>query len=95
VVKQSFFGLPGQYSRRVTKANRRARRLYNTFSIDIVGQSACLLPLPPSNLAIFFAYLYQHNYASSIVNTNVSVFGYIHRLAGVADPTRVFLLWKC
>ena len=73
---------------------RRAWRLYNTFSIDIFGQSACPLPLPPSNLAIFIAYLYKHNYASSTVNTYVSALGYIHRLAGVADPTKVFFIME-
>ena len=67
---------------------RRYWRLYNAFSIDVSGQSACLLPLPPSNLAIFIAYLYKHNYASSIVNTYVSALGYIHRLAGVAGKVR-------
>jgi len=45
-------------------------------------------------LAIFVAYLYQHNYASSTVNTNVSAFGYVHWLAGVADPTRVFFIME-
>ena len=75
---------------------RRACKLYNTFSIDIFGQSACPLPLPPSNLAIFIGYLYQHNYASSTVNLYVSALGHIHRLAGVDDRTKVFfLLWKC
>ena len=39
---------------------RRVWRLYNTFSIDILGQSACPLPLSPSSLAIFIVYLYQH-----------------------------------
>ena len=71
---------------------RRAWRLCNTFSIDILGQSACSLPLPPSNLAIFIAYLYQYNYASSTVNTYVSALGYINRLAGVAYPTRIFFI---
>ena len=71
---------------------RRAWRLYNTFSIDILGQSACSLPLPPSNLAIFIAFLYQCNYASSTVNTYVSALGYINRLAGVAYPTRKFFI---
>ena len=68
--------------------------LYNTFSIDSLGQSACPVPLLPSNLAIFVAYLYQHSYASSTVNTNVSAFGYMHRMAGVADPTRVFFIME-
>jgi len=72
---------------------RRAWRLYDTFSGDILGQPACPLPLPPSNLTIFIAYLYQHNYASSTVNTHVSALGYIHQLAGVADPTRAFFYY--
>ena len=50
--------------------------------------------MPSSNLAIFIAYLYQHNYASSTVNTYVSALGYIHQLAGVADPTRIFFIME-
>ena len=73
---------------------RRAWKLYNTFSLDVFGQSACPLPLPPSNLAIFIAYLYQHNYASSTVYTYVCALGYIHRLAGVADPSKVFFIME-
>ena len=42
----------------------------------------------------FIAYLYKHNYASSTVNTYVSALGYIHRLAGVADPTKVFFIME-
>ena len=71
---------------------RRAWRLYNNFSIDGFGQSACPLPLRPSHLAIFIAYLYKHNYASSTRNTYMSALGYIHRLAGVAVPTKVFFI---
>ena len=45
-------------------------------------------------MAIFIAYLYQHSYASSTLNTYVSELGYIHRLAGVADPTRIFFIME-
>ena len=45
-------------------------------------------------MAIFVAYLYQHNYASSTVNTYVSALGYIHRLAGVDEPTKVFFIME-
>ena len=56
---------------------RRAWRLYNNFSIDGFGQSAWTLPSRPSHLAIFIAYLYKHNYASSTWNTYMSALGYI------------------
>ena len=56
-------------------------------------RSVCLsFTFATSSLAIFIAYLYLHNYASSTVNTYVSALGYIHRLAGVADLTRVFFI---
>ena len=66
----------------------------DTFSIDIFGQSACPLPLPPSNLAIFIDYLYQHNYASSTVNTYISVLGYIHRLVIFDHQTKVSFIME-
>ena len=43
-------------------------------------------------LTILIAFLFQHNYASSTVNTYVPTLGYIHRLAGVADPTRALFI---
>jgi len=44
----------------------------------------------PTTLALFIAYLFDHKYASSTVNTYVSALGYYHRLAGLSDPTKTF-----
>lgn len=48
------------------------------------------LPISPSAVGLFIAYMYQHQYAASTANTYVSALGYCHRLAGVNDPTKVF-----
>ena len=71
---------------------RRAWKLYTPFSHNILGNAVLSLPLAPSNLALFIAFLYQHNYAASTANTYVSALGYSHRLAGVSDPTKVFFI---
>jgi hypothetical protein len=46
----------------------------------------------PATLALFIAYLFERNYASSTVNTYISAIGYSHKLSGVMDPTRVFYI---
>ena len=50
------------------------------------------LPISPSVLALFIAYLFDLKYAPSTVNTYVSAIGYSHRLSGLPDPTRVFYI---
>ena len=42
----------------------------------------------PATLALFVAHLFNSRYASSTVNTYVSVPGYFHRLTGLRDPTK-------
>lgn len=48
--------------------------------------------MSPSHLALFIAYLFQHNYAASTANTYVSAMGYSHRLAELQDPTKTFFI---
>jgi len=61
-----------------------------TFPFCTVRNPSSDFPIPPAALALFIAHLYQQNCASSTVNTYVSALGYLHRLAGVPDPTKVF-----
>ena len=49
-------------------------------------------PISASVLALFIAYLYDKQYASSTVDTYVSALGYSHKLAGVEDSTNVFFI---
>lgn len=51
-----------------------------------------MLPISPPTLALFIAYMFDHHYASSTVNTYVSAIGYSHKLSGFPDPTKVFFI---
>ena len=68
----------------------RAWNLYSQFSSVVFHTALVQLPISPSNLGLFIAYMFQRNYASSTANTYVFALGYYHRLAGVPDPTKVF-----
>ena len=50
------------------------------------------MPISPATLALFIAYLFDRNYASSTVNTYISAIGYSHKLSSLPDPTRVFCI---
>ncbi len=62
------------------------------FSVFPFGDNTATisLPLSPSNLGLFIAYMFQHQYAVSTTNTYVSALGYCHRLMGLPDPSKVF-----
>ena len=70
----------------------RAWKLFTQFH-SILFQTACFtLPISPATTALFIAYLFERNYASSTVNTYLSALSYSHKLAGLPDPTRVFYI---
>ena len=41
---------------------------------------------------LFIAYLYDHKYAASTVNTFVSALSYSHKLWGYPDPSKAFVV---
>ena len=43
-------------------------------------------------MALFIAYLFNKGYASSTVTTYVSALAYIHKLNGLSDPSKSFLI---
>ena len=60
---------------------------------SILFQTACFtLPISPATTALFIAYLFERNYASSTVNTYLSALSYSHKLAELPDPTQVFYI---
>ena len=48
------------------------------------------MPISPSVLALFIAYLFRSRYTPSTVMTYVSALGYCHKLQGFSDPSKVF-----
>ena len=62
------------------------------FHHQILGSAVFAFPVCPPVLALFIAFLFNKNYASSTVNTYVSAIGYSHRLLGFSDPTKVFFI---
>jgi len=59
----------------------RAWSLFSQFVHVILPNSSAYLPISPSVMALFIAYLYDRHYVSS-------AFGYSHWLAGLPDPTK-------
>ena len=57
-----------------------------------MGVSSLNLPVKPDLLILFIAHLYCRGYASSTVLTYISAIAYVHRLAGLPDPTESHLI---
>ena len=57
-----------------------------------MGVSSLNLPVKPDLLILFIAHLYCRGYTLSKVLTYISAIGYVHRLAGLPDPTESHLI---
>ncbi|EDO25941.1 predicted protein, partial [Nematostella vectensis] len=71
------------------------RRAWNLFSQFIYATNiafSATLPISPSTLALFIAYLFDKNYAPATGNTYVSALGYLHRLSDLPDPSKAFFI---
>ena len=52
-----------------------------------------VLPISPNSIApLFIAYMFDKQYAPSIVSSYVSALGYSHKFLGFADPTKAFFV---
>jgi hypothetical protein len=71
---------------------KRAWKLFYQFLDNVLPGTPTTIPISPTNLALFIAYLYKKQYACSTVNTYVSALGYSHKLSGFVDPTKVFFV---
>ena len=69
---------------------KRAWKLLNQFFHTVFNHTLFTLPVSPSVLALFVAYMFDSHYAPSTVNTYISALGYSHKLMGFSDPTKVF-----
>ena len=72
---------------------RRAWQVYKQFC-DLYRPEAPLMPATSDALALFIAYLSARKLAPSTITSYVSAVGYVHRLQGLPDPTKAFLVQK-
>lgn len=66
--------------------------MFQQFTHSTFQGVSVLPPISPPTLALFIAYMFDHHYAASTVNTYVSALGYFHKLSGFPDPTKVFFI---
>ena len=71
---------------------RRAWNLFNQFLSSVFQSEDFSLPVSPTILALFVAFLYDRQYAPSTVYTYVSALGYSHKLYGFPDPSKAFFI---
>ena len=77
------------------KAYQRAWTCYRQFHARFY--SACethLIPVSIDALALFISYLSSKQFAVATIHSYVSAIGYVHRLRGIGDPTKSFLIQK-
>ena len=71
---------------------RRAWELYTLFLSATFHYATVTLPVSPSMLALFIAFLFEKNYAPSTVNTYISAIGYSHKFYNFHNPSKVFFI---
>ena len=52
------------------------------------------LPISPSDLCNFIAYLFENGYSPSSISSHVCAIGYLHKILVITDPTESFLVKK-
>ena len=73
---------------------QRAWRLYIEFSGRFCETSSPSLPLDITSIALFISYMSPLKCAHSTICSYVSATSYVHKLRGLADPTKSFLISK-
>ena len=71
---------------------RRAWNLFYLFFHSTFPGCPVNIPIATPHLALFIAFLFDRNYASSTVNTYLSAIGYSHKLFGYCDPSKIFFI---
>ena len=73
-----------------TKASyKRSWNLFLQFN-----SSGTSLPISPSLLSNFIAYLFKSGYSPSSISSHISAISYVHKILGQSDPSDSFLVRK-
>lgn len=76
------------------KHYQRAWATFNEFYKNFYHSTDPELPLTTPTLALFIAYLHARKLAPSSIKSYLSAIGYVHKMKGLPDPTRAFLIEK-
>lgn len=73
---------------------QRAWQLYVQFSGRFCDTFSPSLPLDVTSLALFISYMTARKFAHSTICSYISAISYVHKLRGLTDPTKSFLISK-
>ena len=76
------------------KLYQRAWAVFNDFYQQFYHSVSPALPLTTPVLALFVSYLHARKLAPSTIKSYLSAIGYVHKLKGLRDPTRAFIIDK-
>ena len=66
--------------------------MFCQFHCKVFLATSISFPISPSILALFIAFLFKFKYAPSTTLTYVSAIGYLHKLQGFSDPSKIFFI---
>ena len=73
---------------------QRAWAVFRQFYCRFYGSENPILPLVPNCIPLFISYLSFRKMAYSTINSYLSAISYVHKLKGLRDPTKSFLIQK-
>ena len=73
---------------------QRAWVVFRQFYAQFYGCADPQLPLPPTCIPLFISYLSFQKLASSTIKSYLSAISYVHKIKGLHDPTKSFLVEK-
>jgi len=72
----------------------RAWAVFGEFYQRYYHQTNLTFPVATSCLALFVSYLCARSLAPATINSYLSAIGYVHKMKGVTDPTKAFVIQK-
>ena len=72
----------------------RAWTVFRDFYEHFVSPHSIKLPLSTATIALFSSYLRARKLAASTITAYLSAISYVHKMKGLRDPTKAFLIQK-
>ena len=76
------------------KLYSRAWTVFRDFYEHFVSPHSIKLPLSTATITLFISYLRARKLAASTITSYLSAISYVHKMKGLRDPTKAFLIQK-